>query len=312
MKPKREDSCYCGSPVLTLSDGNSDCDIRHCPACGYMRSTYREDVSRCRIQEEHPSAYQGRDGRRFGSLIGSVRAGCAAYRVRRALLGSLGRGRIVDFGCGQGYFLEALQAAGHDCVGIEISEVTAARAMGKGLRVENSLKVLAQHSFTGAASVHVIEHLPDPGQILEGLRRVVEPDGSFYFEVPNVASWQGRLFGRRWLHCLAGLHIHHFTPPALAGLLAAHGYRIEKLSTFSFEHGLLGWVQSFFNLAFPYNRFFRMVVLNRPWADKLSCWPELLIFPCVLAISGVLLVVEALAGRGAVLRVEGRFSGPPA
>jgi 2-polyprenyl-3-methyl-5-hydroxy-6-metoxy-1,4-benzoquinol methylase len=310
--PGLQDSCYCGSPLLSLAAGDADCDIRQCPACGYLRSTYRQDVSRRLIQEEHPSAYQGRDGRRFGSLVGSLRAACAAYRVRRALLGSKGRGRIVDFGCGQGYFLQALQAAGHDCVGIEISEVTAGRAMSKGLRVENSLDALAGHSFSGAASVHVIEHLPDPGQILDGLRRVVEPDGSFYFEVPNLASWQGRLFGRFWLHREAGLHIHHFTPRAFAGLLAAHGYRIEKLGTYSFEHGLLGWVQSFFNLVFPYNRFFRLVVLNRPLADKLRCWPEILIFPIVLAVSGVLLVVEALAGRGAVLRVEGRITGPAA
>jgi hypothetical protein len=67
-----------------------------------------------------------------------------------------------------------------------------------------------------------------------------------------------------------------------------------------------------FNLVFPYNRFFRNVILNRPLADKLHCLPELLLLPAVVAICMPLLVIEALAGRGAVLRVEGHVPGPVA
>lgn len=304
-------NCFCGSPLTTPTVGDGDdVSIERCPKCGYWRSIYCDTPDRRDLQEEHPSAYQGRDGRRFGSLISGVRAWCARYRVRHALLSAGGPIQVIDFGCGQGYFLDALRASGHYCLGIEISETTGRRAMGKGHPVLSSLDALSDHTFAAAVSVHVIEHLPEPDVILAGLRRVVHTDAFFYFEVPNAASWQSRLFGRRWLHCEAGLHIHHFTPLSFDGLLAAQGYRIERISTYSFEHGLLGWVQSFFNLAFPYNRFFRNVILNRPLADKLQCWPELLLLPVAVSVCLPLLVIEAIAGRGAVLRVEGRMSGP--
>lgn len=305
--------CFCGAALSPVVAAPGDpLDIRRCPACGYWRSTYRDTPSRREIQEEHPSAYQGRDGQRFGSLISRLRAACAGYRARHARFGADGPAQVIDFGCGQGYFLDALRAAGHRCLGIEISETTGRRAMAKGHRVEASLDVLAERSFAAAVSVHVIEHLPDPAGILDALRRVLRPGAGFYFEVPNADSWQGRLFGRRWLHCEAGLHIHHFTPRAMTALLAANGYRTERIGTYSFEHGLLGWVQSFYNLVFPYNRFFRNVILNRPLADKLRCWPELLLLPALVALCAPLLVAEALSGRGAVLRVEGRVSPPAA
>ena len=306
--------CFCGS-MLTPPDviAGDDVAIESCPACGYWRSSYCDAPDRRDLQEGHPSAFQGQgpEGRRFGSLISAVRAWCARYRVRRALLSADGPAQVIDFGCGQGYFLDALRASGHHCLGIEISETTGRQAMAKGHAVVRSLDALPTNAYAAVVSVHVIEHLPEPEAILAALRRVVRGDAWFYFEVPNANSWQSRLFGRRWLHCEAGLHVHHFTPTAFAGLLAAHGYRIERLGTYSFEHGLLGWVQSFFNLAFPYNRFFRQVVLNRPLADKLQCWPELLLLPAAVAVCLPLLVFEAMAGRGAVLRAEGRMSSLP-
>lgn len=306
-------TCFCGAMLSkpTVGAGDDVC-VQRCPACAYWRSSYCDAPDRRDLQQEHPSAFQGqgREGRRFGSLISAVRAWCARYRVRHALLSADGPTQVIDFGCGQGYFLDALRASGHHCLGIEISETTGRQAMAKGHAVLRSLDALPDHSYAAAVSVHVIEHLPEPDEILAALRRVLRPHACFYFEVPNAHSWQARLFGRLWLHCEAGLHVHHFTRPALAGLLAAHGYKAERIGTYSFEHGLLGWVQSFFNLIFPYNRFFRNVILNRSLADKLRCWPELLLLPVAVALCLPLLVAEAIAGRGAVLRVEGHVSVP--
>lgn len=311
MKPaEAAPVCFCDCDVALapyrLADG---LEAWTCPCCGYMKTLDQvHGGDRVQVQEQHPGADQGVDGRRFGSLIGRVRAACAQFRVRRALFARQGRVRILDFGCGQGYFLDALRACGHRCVGVEISDRTGRVAATKGHRVLTALDVLDDASFAAVASVHVIEHLPDPAAILAGLRRVLTPDARFYFEVPNYASWQARLFRTRWLHCEPGLHVHHFTRPALTGLLERQGYQVERVQTYSFEHGLLGWVQSLYNLVFPYNRFFRHVILNRPWREKLRCWPELLLFPWLLWPALLLFVCEAAAGQEAVLRVEGRVS----
>lgn len=311
MKPtKTPAACFCGrAATLEPRQLGTGIDAWVCPCCGYMKtpSATGED-DRVQVQEQHPGAFQGVDGRRFGSVIGRIRAVCALFRVRHALFGGQGPVRILDFGCGQGYFLDALRTQGHACVGVEISAVTGRMAAAKGHHVLTTLDTLADASFTAVASVHVIEHLPDPAAVLAALRRVLMPGARFYFEVPNYASWQAGLFRARWLHCEPGLHVHHFTLPSLRGLLEPQGYRVLRVGTYSFEHGLLGWVQSLYNLVFPYNRFFRHVILNRPWQEKMRCWPEFLLFPLTLAAGLVLFLCEAAAGRGAVLRVEGEVS----
>lgn len=307
MKPtSAPDKCFCGQSPLEPRTLRTGIDSWVCPACGYMKTlcaTGKDD--RVQVQEQHPGAFQGIDGQRFGSIIRRIRAACASFRVRHALFGHQGEVQILDFGCGQGYFLDALRANGHACVGVEISALTGRMAAAKGHRVLTTLDALADASFAAVASVHVIEHLPDPAVILALLRQVLAPDAQFYFEVPNYASWQAHLFQARWLHCEPGLHVHHFTAPSFIGLLAQEGYQVHRTRTYSFEHGLLGWVQSLYNLAFPYNRFFRYVVLNRPWKEKIQCWPELALFPFVLVPGLALFLCEAVAGQGAVLRVEG-------
>ncbi len=300
--------CFCGSVgMLEPRKLGGGIDAWVCRSCGYMKTLGSAGGvdDRVRIQEQHPGAFQGVNGQRFGAVIARIRAACALFRVRHALFGNIGPLRILDFGCGQGYFLDALRRCGHACVGVEISAATGRVAAGKGHSVLTTLDALDDASFAALVSVHVIEHLPDPARVLATLQRVLMPGARFYLEVPNYASWQAHLFGTRWLHCEPGLHVHHFTRPSLAALLQQQGYHVARVQTYSFEHGLLGWVQSFYNLAFPYNRFFRSVILNRPWQEKLRCWPELLLFAVVLTMGLALFVCEALAGQGAVLRVEG-------
>ena len=60
----------------------------------------------------------------FAGVVTAHASPAARYRVRHALLSADGPTQVIDFGCGQGYFLDALRASGHHCLGIEISETT--------------------------------------------------------------------------------------------------------------------------------------------------------------------------------------------
>ena len=301
--------CYCGcdKPLqqCLMPEGIS---AGICLCCGYMKTLGETAGDRIQVQEQHPGAFQGDDGKRFGSFIGGVRAICARYRVRRAQLGEPGKGQVLDFGCGQGYFLDALGACGYRSVGVEISELTSRVAASKGHQVARSVDQLPGASISALVSVHVLEHLPSPEAMLAEVRRVLVPNARVYLEVPNFRSWQARVYGARWLHCEPGLHVHHFSQAAFAEMLASQGILIESWQTYSFEHGLLGWVQSLYNLLFPYNRFFRFVVLNRPLRDKVRSWPEMLLFPLVFPVGLALFLLESMAGKGAVLRIRGRFA----
>lgn len=308
----REDEgrCYCGAVLTTAGVTAHGAPLLACPACGYLRTPRPTGADARQLHEgEHPSASQGQGGERFPSLIAAVRQACADFRARQAF-GAAAFGPALDFGSGQGFYLGALKRLGYSAMGIEISEATAMRAMKAGHTVSTRLDALPAGRFDALVSIHVIEHIDDPRAVLAQVTARLTPDALFLIEVPNATGWQGRLFGERWLHRESALHVHHFSPAALEALLRSHHLRVGRRSCYSFEHGLLGWIQSLYNLIFPYNRFFRLVVLNNPLRERLAAWPEVLLFPLFLAAGGVLFLAEALAGSGPVIRVSGRYTPP--
>jgi len=298
--------CFCGG---RLQPGTiSLIAVDTCDRCGYTKTGVGLDddtVSRL-YGGEHPAAYQGCDGRRFGRVVGGLRARLAATLLTQTNLSRLPAGSLVlDFGCGQGYFLDALRANGYKSIGLEINEASALVARAKGHDVRLGFEELAGTVCGGAASIHVLEHIPDVSTALVQIKAVLRPGSPFCFEVPNFASWQARSFRFRWLHAEPSLHVHHFSLRAFLTLLASHGFRTVNVSTFSFQHGLLGWIQSIYNLVFPYNRFFYLIVLNNPLSARLRAWKELLLLPATTMVAALLLCAEALAGQGAVIRAEG-------
>lgn len=304
--------CPCGGPLLAGATA-VDYDELVCPRCAYRRTEFKRAPDRRTIQEGgSESAFQGDAGRRFSRLADWLRGWSARHRAGRRLFGGARPRHIIDFGCGQGFLLDALKANGHVAVGLEISETTAAAAKSRGHHVVTALDALPAQDFDLLTSIHVLEHIPDPASCLTALRAHLTTDASFHVEVPNIASLQARLFGHRWLHFEPGLHVHHFSPTAFRRLLQGAGYAVTCVETTSLEHGLSGWVQSLLNLAFPYNRLFRRVALNRGGRAALSCWPEFLLLPVVLPLALLGHLVESALGRGAVIRCEGRLASVPA
>lgn len=301
--------CFCGAPLANASAPPGLAALA-CRGCGYLRTEFLDGAADRRALQygAHPSAYQAAGEKRFSFGIGAVRQWCADYRVRHSLVGAGPAGAAaLDFGCGQGFYLDALRHVGYRTQGVELSALTARQAAARGHAVARTLAELPPTAFEALVSIHVLEHVPDADGMLSAIVARLAPGARFHIEVPNFASLQARLFRYRWLHCEAGLHVHHFTPTALTALLGRHGLHIERRASYSFEHGYFGWLQSLFNTVFPYNRFFRRVVLNRPLREKLAAWPELLALPLAALLALPLFAVESLCGRGAVIRCEGRY-----
>jgi SAM-dependent methyltransferase len=213
--------------------------------------------------------------------------------------------KILDFGCGQGYYLDALKHYGYVCKGIEIAPESARFAQEKGHEVSLDSLSYPDSYFDCVVSIHVFEHIEDLSSLLPELKRMLKSGAFFHFEVPNFDSLQARLFPFKWFHADMGIHYHHFTPRSFKGLLQSNGFRVSSIEFGSFEQGIMGWAQSIYNKAFPYNRFYRMFLWNRTLKDNISAWPELLLLPIVFPISFLLYLVERLAGNGPVIRVEG-------
>ena len=95
-------------------------------------------------------------------------------------------------------------------------------------------------SFAGITMFHVLEHLHDPRAYLAAARELLAPDGRLVVQVPNAASWQFRLLGRRWNGVDVPRHLFDFRDRDVERLLEACGFEVVRRKYFSLRDNPAG------------------------------------------------------------------------
>lgn len=130
-----------------------------------------------------------------------------------------GRGtsrRALDFGCGDGKYLDWLQEAGWDTCGIELSTD---RAFARHRRLE---AIPADGSFDFAMLHHVLEHVTRPLDLLRQIAGALRPGGLLFVSVPRLDTLAEH---GDFKYCVDGRnHVVAFTAACLQGLLIRAGY----------------------------------------------------------------------------------------
>jgi SAM-dependent methyltransferase len=133
----------------------------------------------------------------------------------------------------------------------EINPVTIEHLRAIGIEAKTPGEALAAgfgHTFDAVTCWHVLEHVTDPRELARWTRSVLAPAGIFQVTVPDISSWQAKLFGRHWLHLDAPRHRYHFTADTLDRLLRDSAFDPIARSTFAFEYDWFGAVQSPLNI----------------------------------------------------------------
>jgi 2-polyprenyl-3-methyl-5-hydroxy-6-metoxy-1,4-benzoquinol methylase len=157
---------------------------------------------------------------------------------RRDVLERLPRplGRVLDVGCGAGGTGLGLKAAGaSEVVGIEVEPAAAARAANVLDRVivgpvESSLDDL-DGTFDTILCLDVLEHLPNPGEVLSGLRRHAREGAHLQISVPNARHYslardlllRGTFGYAEWGH-RDSTHLRWFTRRDIVELVSDSGW----------------------------------------------------------------------------------------
>src|SRR5262249_38161618 len=148
-----------------------------------------------RYRREHralafPSAYPFY-GRALGVREGKLRDDARARELaRRAFAGRADRlcrmhprpGRLLDLGCGDGYFLDVMRDRGWDVAGVDSEEVVVWHARERlGLRAVVELDVerdpLPEGQFDAITLWGVLQLAYRPQRLLEKARALLAPDG---------------------------------------------------------------------------------------------------------------------------------------
>jgi 2-polyprenyl-3-methyl-5-hydroxy-6-metoxy-1,4-benzoquinol methylase len=153
----------------------------------------------------------------------------AAHRAQ-TLKKHLKGGIVADLGSGAGHTVLALAKAGYDTIGVEESrtaiELLKASCPHIDWRNCGILDYLREPRIhDGITLYHVLEHIPDPGQVCRLVRERLRSGGVLVVEVPDLSSGQARIQGERWGMYIPE-HVNYFTPATLQSLLEPMGFRL--------------------------------------------------------------------------------------
>ena len=149
-------------------------------------------------------------------------------------------GKVVDLGCGIGSHLTPL-APDYVPFGIEIS-TEAARTADEAFRPRGGLAINASSldglkefpdGFFAAATLRsYLEHEMKPKPVLSELHRTLAPGGVALVKVPNFASLNRRVTGRKWCGFRYPDHLNYFTPRSLREMAKRCGFAVRYGLTF--------------------------------------------------------------------------------
>lgn len=141
---------------------------------------------------------------------------------------------ILDIGCNSGQFLAVARERGWNVTGHELNRRAVARARARELKVldeEFSVALFGGRRFGAVTLWGVLEHLPYPGILLEGVRALLEPGGVLALLVPNAEGLATRVLRER-SNTFDGIeHVNFWSGSTLARFLENHGFRVEHQET---------------------------------------------------------------------------------
>ena len=145
------------------------------------------------------------------------------YEWIRRRVGGL---RVIDMACGEGYGSDLLSRSAAAVVGVDANpdahEHATARYTRPGLRFERDMIQTFAQPADAIVFLQTIEHVPEPGELLEHFKRISDVA---YISTPNVLTLAppgAERSGNPW-------HVHEYRAEEFRSLLREHYAHVEIL-----------------------------------------------------------------------------------
>lgn len=147
--------------------------------------------------------------------------------------------RILDIGCGNGFFLKLAMNAGCEVYGTEVDKKLVMKLKSYGINAFLNLNIVKKRKikFDIIRINHVLDHMANPNLILKGVRQLIKKNGEIIIGVPNYAT-PARVFGK-YMFMHIPFHRLHFTSKGIIYLLKNNKYQLRYIRTKSC--GVFSW-----------------------------------------------------------------------
>ena len=142
--------------------------------------------------------------------------------------------KILDIGFGEGGVLQIAERQGWQCYGTEISPRSLEYGKNQDWIVTENADAdprFSPQSFDVVTMIELLEHVPNPQQILQSAARWLRPGGLLYLTTPNARSLNQRVLGLEWSVVSPPEHLVLWTPKGLRHALAKSGFQDLRIRT---------------------------------------------------------------------------------
>jgi len=150
------------------------------------------------------------------------------FRTTRVIEG----GNFLDVGCGVGYFLLVMKLLEMNPYGVEPGEFDENLSKEYGLKISHCDLFEANYKdafFDVITLNHVLEHTPNPSEIMGELNRILKKEGYLIIGVPINDCLAFSVFGKRWAQIDTPRHLYIFSRNSLIMLAEKNGFEIVNI-----------------------------------------------------------------------------------
>lgn len=140
--------------------------------------------------------------------------------------------KILDIGCGIGYFLLEAKKRGWEVYGTELSTESADICVQKGINMENGVLKAENYEnemFDIITSFEVIEHINNPIPELQNCYRILRKGGLAYVTTPNFNSLLRYRLKAAYNIITYPEHLTYYTPKTLKTVFELSGFKRMKV-----------------------------------------------------------------------------------
>jgi 2-polyprenyl-3-methyl-5-hydroxy-6-metoxy-1,4-benzoquinol methylase len=222
--------------MLGAADKNIMADVVQCNHCPHL---YMTPI----ISDENLTRYYSKINSEFysGSEENGGNINQKEYADYTKLIKEkIKSGKLLEVGCGKGYFLQKLQENGFECYGVEPSPLAAGFAKNKlNLQVENAF--LNESSFYNikfdvVVMIDVVEHISNMQLFMEQVTSVIKPGGLLFIGTGNIDSFNAHLAGPDWGYFVSWEHVSFFNVKSIRTLLSRFNFKEIDIQKTSLQH----------------------------------------------------------------------------
>jgi len=142
--------------------------------------------------------------------------------------------KLIDVGCGQGFFLLEAKKRGWEVYGTEFTDAVVEECIQKGISTkkgELNINNYPETSFDIITSFEVLEHINNPLKEINRFKIILRKQGIVYITTPNFNSLLRYYLKDKYNVIEYPEHLSYYTPRTLNKLFVTNGFAKHSIRT---------------------------------------------------------------------------------